>query len=114
MGGGGGISEQLVPALRPVKTEETVSQRQNNSVKEVGTPPVQSSLCTALTAVSTAVRNKLTETVSGKRQLKPEAEGSPTHDESPAPPPSSWSLHELCEFRLDSVVPYVHRNRESY
>jgi len=31
---------QLLRALRPVKTEVTVSYRQNNDVKEVGTPPV--------------------------------------------------------------------------
>ena len=35
-GKGSGRDEQLVPALRPAKTEETVSHRQNNSVKEVG------------------------------------------------------------------------------
>ena len=47
--------EQLVHALRPAKTEETVSsQRQNNTVKEVGTPPVQSTLCASLIAVSTS------------------------------------------------------------
>ena len=38
----------------------------NNNVKEVGTPPVQSNLCTRPVAVSTAVWNKITKTVSGK------------------------------------------------
>ena len=42
---GSGTYEYLVPALRPVKTAETVSHRQNNSVQEVGTPPVPSNLC---------------------------------------------------------------------
>ena len=44
----------------PVKTEETASHRQNNDVKEVGTPPVRSNLCTSLFEVSTTVRNKVT------------------------------------------------------
>ena len=35
--------------LRPAKTEETVSHRQSNDVKEVGTSPVQSNLCTSCT-----------------------------------------------------------------
>ena len=55
--GRSGTYEQLVPALRPMKTEETVRHRQNNSViKEVGTPPVRSNLCTPQLALSTAVR----------------------------------------------------------
>ena len=36
----------------------------NNNVKEVGTPPVQSSLCTRPGAASTAVQDKVTKTVS--------------------------------------------------
>ena len=32
--------------LRPIKTEETVSHHQNNNVKEVGTSPARSNLCT--------------------------------------------------------------------
>ena len=46
---------KLVPAVRPVKTEETASHRQNNSVKEVGNPSVRSNLCTPLIVVSTCV-----------------------------------------------------------
>ena len=68
-GVGSGTCEQLVPNLRPVKTEETVSHRQND-VKEVGTPPAPSNLSTSLTAVSTAVRNKVTKTVSEKQLLR--------------------------------------------
>ena len=49
-------------ALGPAMTEVTVSHRQNDNVEEVGIPPVQSNLCTPLTAVSTAVRNKVTKT----------------------------------------------------
>ena len=53
MGRGGGVEgtyEQFVPALRPVKTEETVSKTtvknsRTSNVKEVGTPPVRSNLC---------------------------------------------------------------------
>ena len=66
---------------QPVKTEETVSHHQNNkNIKEVGTPPVQSNLCTSLIAVSRAVQSKDTKTASEKWLLKPEAK------ESPAPP----------------------------
>ena len=57
-------------AHRPAKTEETVSHRQNSSVKEVGTPPVRSNLCTLLTAVLTTVRNKVTKTMSEKQLLR--------------------------------------------
>ena len=46
------------------------SHRQNNNVKEVGTPPVRSKLCTPLIAVSTAVRNNVVKTVSEKQLLK--------------------------------------------
>ena len=49
---GSGTYEWLVRALRPVKTEETVSHRQNNNLMEVGTRPERRSLCTSLTAVS--------------------------------------------------------------
>ena len=42
-GGNGVPMSKLIQAVRPVKTEETVSHRQNNDVKEVGTPPVPSS-----------------------------------------------------------------------
>ena len=56
---GSGTYEKLVPALPPVKTEETVSHLQNNSVKEVGTPPVPSGSCTSLTAVSTAAQSNI-------------------------------------------------------
>ena len=63
-GAGGGVNTYgyLVHALRPVNTEETVSHRQNSNVKEVGTPPMRSNLCTSLITVSTAVRNKVTKT----------------------------------------------------
>ena len=47
----------MYSSSQPVKTKETVSHRQNNTIKEVGTPPVPSNLCTPLIAVSTAVRN---------------------------------------------------------
>ena len=46
---------------RLAKTEETISHRQNNDVKKVRTPPVPSSSCTSLIAVSTAVRSKVTK-----------------------------------------------------
>ena len=58
---------ELIQAFRPAKTEETVIHRQNNKLKEVGTPPVRSNLCTPLTAVSTAMRSKVTRTVSKKQ-----------------------------------------------
>ena len=48
-------------ALRPAKTAETVSHRQNSNVKEVGTPPVLSNLCAPRLALSTVVRNRVTK-----------------------------------------------------
>ena len=56
--------------LTYVKTEETVSHRQNKNVKEVGTPPVRINLCTPLIAVSTAVRKTDTKTVSETQLLR--------------------------------------------
>ena len=56
--------------FRPAKTEATVSHHQNSNVKEVGTPPGQSNFCTSPIAVSTAVRNKVTQTVSKKQLLR--------------------------------------------
>ena len=71
-GGAGGSDTYgyLVHALRPVQTQETVSCRQNSNVKEVGTQPVRSNLCTSLTAVLTAVRNKVTKTRSEKATVE--------------------------------------------
>ena len=60
----------LVRALRPAKAEETVSHRPNKNVKEVGTPPVPSNLCTSLIAVSSDVRSKVTKTVSKEQLLR--------------------------------------------
>ena len=75
-------------ALRPAKTEETVSHRQKNNVKEAGTPASANKLCTPLTAVPTAVRNKVTKTVSEKQLLRNNSAERPSSYESPAPPPS--------------------------
>ena len=69
-GGGRGTYERLVRALRPVKTEETVSRYQNNSVQEVGTPPVPNNLSTPQLALSTVIRNKVTEKVSEKAAVE--------------------------------------------
>ena len=59
MGVGG--NRVLASALRPVKTEKTVSHRQNNHAKGVGTPVIQSNWCTLITAVSTAVQKRISE-----------------------------------------------------
>ena len=87
------------------------------SGQEEGTPPVRSNLCTPLIAVSTALRNKVTKTVSEKQLLgnnsaardsiqlwEPSStsfllispglcqqQETPSSYESPAPPPSSSS-----------------------
>ena len=66
--------------LRPVKTEETVSHRQTN-VKEVGTPPARSNLSTSLTAVSTAVPDKVTRTVSRKATVEEQLSNKAIHPE---------------------------------
>ena len=80
---GWGTYEKLDQTLRPAKTQDIVSRRQNNTVKEVGTPPVRINLRASLIAVSTAVLSKVTKTVSEKQLFKAEAKDSPTHRESP-------------------------------
>ena len=64
-------------------TRSDPQRPRNNNVKEVGTPSAQSNLCTLLIAVSTAVQSKVTQAVSEKQLLKPEAKDRPTHYESP-------------------------------
>ena len=98
-GGGGGRSgtyEELVQAPQHAKTEETVSHHQNNNVKEVGTPPVRSNLCTSLIAVSAAARAEQSHKDSVRKATVEEQLSSktinPSSYDSPAPPPSSWSL----------------------
>ena len=70
---------KLLPALRPAKTEETVSHDQNNNDKEVGPLPVRSNLCTPLIAVSTAVREKVTKTVSEKQAIEDQLSSKTIH-----------------------------------
>ena len=62
----------LVRALRPAKgwRDRHAGTATENSVKEVGIPPVPSSLCTSLTAVSTALRSRITKTMSKKQLLR--------------------------------------------
>ena len=53
------------------KTEEAVGHRQNNSyVKAAGTSPMRSSWCAQLTAVLTAVRSRVTRTMSVAQLLR--------------------------------------------
>ena len=66
-----------------LSTRSDPQRPRNNNVKEVGTPPAQSNLCTLLIAVSTAVQSKVTQAVSEKQLLKPEAKDRRTHYESP-------------------------------
>ena len=65
VGGGGwwvgGTNEWFFSELRP---EENDSHRQHNSVKEVGTSPLPSNLCTSLISVSAAVQSRVTKTMS--------------------------------------------------
>ena len=86
--------------------EETVSHRHNNNVKEVGTLPVRSNLCTPELALSTAARNWVTLTECEwppvERRSKKD---SPTHYESPTPPPSS-DLSGLLQDTLTAVCEY--------
>ena len=58
-----GRHEELVCALRHIKTKETVSHGQNNNAKEAGKN-------TLLITVSTAVWSKTTKTVSKKQLLR--------------------------------------------
>ena len=82
-GGGGSVTyEQLIPALRPVKTKETVSHLRNNNVKEVGTPSVRSNLCTPQLAGSTAVWNSHKDSVRRRRNDVKEGISRDTTSES--------------------------------
>ena len=79
MVGGGGVEKNSSSKRSdPQRPKRPSHHRQNNSVKEVGTPSVRSNLWTSLTAVSTAARSKVTKAVSEKQLLKPEAKDSPT------------------------------------
>ena len=55
----------------------------NNTVKQVGSPPVSSNLCNPLTAVSTAVRNKVTKTVSEKQLSRNNSGGTKSQRQCP-------------------------------
>ena len=79
---------ELIQAFRPAKTEETVTTARTTVLKEVGTPPVRSNLCTPLTAVPTATRSKVTKTVSKKQGTTQQQDNPPSY-ENPAPPPCS-------------------------
>ena len=71
-GGGGRAGESSSSARSdPQKSEEAVDHRQNNSyIKAVGTSPVRSNLCAPLVAVSTAVRSRVTRTMSVAHLLR--------------------------------------------
>ena len=83
-------AKNTVQALRPAKTEETDSHRQN---KKMWTPPVRSNLCTPLIAVW-LLRGAKSQRRCPKSNcwgIAPQQENPPS-SESPGPPPSSWSL----------------------
>ena len=120
------MSSSSLPSDPSVKTEETVSRLQNkteetanrlqtNNVKEVGTPPVRSNLCTLVIAVSTAVRNKVVRTVSRKQLLRNNSAARQTnHSAATAQlhlPPLDlfWALHAGDNFS-SFIVLYVHKN----
>ena len=65
-GEGGGTGGRWGSALRPTKTEETVSHHQSSNVMEAGTTPVCSNFSTSVIAVSTAVGSKVTKIASEK------------------------------------------------
>ena len=62
----------LVRELRPAKgwRDRHAGTATENNLKEVGIPPLPSSLCASLTAVSTALRSKITKTMSEKQLLR--------------------------------------------
>ena len=91
--GEGWKGEWFVHTLQRTKTEEAVDHRQNNNyVKAVGTSPVWSNLSTLLTAISTAVRIRVTKTTSVAQLLMNNWSKRLSNFLSPAPPPCSWSL----------------------
>ena len=69
-GRGGGYLRVARPSAptRKDRRDRHAATGQNNNVKEVETPPARSSLCTEVTALSTAMRNKVTKTVSRTTQ----------------------------------------------
>ena len=96
---------KLLPALRPIKTEETVSHDQSNNDKEVRPIPVRSNLCTPLIAVSTAVREKVIKTESEKQAIEDQLSSKTIHPALTAQLhlPAldlSWTLYAvLCSFQ---------------
>ena len=86
-GRGGGRRGAYLWIVRPFVAPTRKDQSQNN-VREVGTPPVRSTLRTPQHALSTVVKN------SHKVRTETEAKDCPTHCESPAPPPSFNSCEE--------------------
>ena len=86
-GVGGGRRGAYLWIVRPFVAPTRKDQSQNH-VREVGTPPVRSTLRTPQHALSTVVKN------SHKVRMETEAKDCPTHYESPAPPPSFNSCEE--------------------
>ena len=97
--GGGvwsGTYEQLVPALRPVKTEETVGYCQNNMLRRWG--PRQ---CEAACVLRSLLFHQLCGTKSQRQSLKhqplgPETKDSPAHYENLALSHSSDHSWAMC------------------
>ena len=96
----------VIRTLRPAKIEETVSHRHINKVKEVGTPPVPSNLCTPLTAVSTTVRIKVT-----KEQLCSKTNHPPIRAQLHLP---AFDIFRCKVAVFVSVSLYVHGNHQAY
>ena len=108
MGGGSGTYEDLVQAPQHAKTEETVSHHQNNNVKEVGTPPVPSNLCTPLTAVSTGARAEQSHKDSVRKATAEEQLSSKTVNPSNYDSPAldlSWALNALFTDNSKTIHP---------
>ena len=99
-----GYLQSLVPALRHMKTEGTVSHRaaRTINVKEVGTTTVQSHLRTPQLALSTTVLNRVTKTESGrlavgtgsKGQCKEICSFSNCAEQSQSPEDQLWNLNQ--------------------
>ena len=99
------------------KEEETVSHRQSNNIKEVAIPPVPSNLCTPQLALSAAVWNKVTKTVSETATVEKQLSSKDNRSrcESPALPPSSdLSRVLITVFASSFTVLYVHRNHKAF
>ena len=90
--GRGWESERLDRGNHPKKTGETVDRRQNNGSVKAVSPRHCPATCAHAIALSTAVLDRTTKTMSVAPLLMNNLKQKTSNLLSPAPPPYSWSL----------------------